>query len=338
MKICFIFREKRNTPPSIENVFGLLAGKLNNRGEEVECFYLPNSNRFIQLVYLYVFLLRNRFDRYHITGDVHWLAIFLPSRRTVLTIHDFSALINIKKEKKSLKGMIYYYFWFYFPILLSRNIHLISNYTLKQGLKFFPSLKEKSVVIYNSLDCSLLDNYSYCKKELESGFSVIQVGTHRNKNLDLLIDAASEISDNFDIHLIIIGHLSPYYVNSLKDNNISYKNYTCISNEQLQSLYREANALFFASFYEGFGLPIIEAQSYGVPVITSNYGAMLEVSSGSTLLIDPNSKEDAKRAISSLIEDHELSKEMIYKGFDNIKRFDLDINVELFVKLYKSSL
>ncbi|MFA0681761.1 hypothetical protein AB4572_15295, partial [Vibrio splendidus] len=106
MKICFIFREKRNTPPSIENVFGLLAGKLNNRGEEVECFYLPNSNRFIQLVYLYVFLLRNRFDRYHITGDVHWLAIFLPSRRTVLTIHDFSALINIKKEKKSLKGMI----------------------------------------------------------------------------------------------------------------------------------------------------------------------------------------------------------------------------------------
>ncbi|EMM2468746.1 Partial mannosyltransferase B [Klebsiella pneumoniae] len=102
-----------------------------------------------------------------------------------------------------------------------------------------------------------------------------------------------------------------------------------ISNEELAKLYRSAEALIFVSFYEGFGLPVIEAQSSGVPVITSCSSSLGEISGGSALLVEPNNIEQISDGITKILTDVELSNSLVQRGFDNIKRYSWEETARL---------
>ena len=84
-----------------------------------------------------------------------------------------------------------------------------------------------------------------------------------------------------------------------------------------------AEAAVFPSLYEGFGLPIIEAQAAGVPVITSNVSSMPEVGGNAAVLVDPYDIEAISKAMWDM-ERQELRSDLIKKGFENIKRFNWD--------------
>ena len=94
-----------------------------------------------------------------------------------------------------------------------------------------------------------------------------------------------------------------------------------LSDSQLATLYSQAEVFVYPSLYEGFGLPPLEAMSYKVPVITSNSSSIPEVVRDSAILINPNSVKDIEKAITKLLKNKDLQKNLIQKGLENIKDF-----------------
>jgi glycosyltransferase involved in cell wall biosynthesis len=94
-----------------------------------------------------------------------------------------------------------------------------------------------------------------------------------------------------------------------------------VNEEEKWELLRNADMFLFATLYEGFGIPVLEAQSVGVPVITSNTSSLPEVAGEGALLVNPESIEEIAEAMQSLISNQTLKSAILYKGAENVKRF-----------------
>jgi len=108
-----------------------------------------------------------------------------------------------------------------------------------------------------------------------------------------------------------------------------------VPEEDLPALYSGASLFLFPSFYEGFGIPILEAMACGVPVITSNVSSMPEVAGDAAILVNPKSPEEIKEAIIKILGDEDLKKEMIQKGFKQIKKFSWEESAKKLVKAFE---
>ncbi|HAT3731671.1 TPA: glycosyltransferase family 4 protein, partial [Serratia marcescens] len=97
-----------------------------------------------------------------------------------------------------------------------------------------------------------------------------------------------------------------------------------VSDEELVKLYSNALAFIFPSFYEGFGIPPLEAQACGCPVASSNRASLPEVLSDSVLYFSPDDEEDIIKAMELLINDQVIRSDLIERGFRNVKRFSWD--------------
>ena len=94
-----------------------------------------------------------------------------------------------------------------------------------------------------------------------------------------------------------------------------------VSDNEKSDLLKNAEIFLFPTFYEGFGLPILEAQSVGTPVVTSNISSMPEVAGESTVLVDPKDSSAIAEAAYKLISDESYKNDIIQKGLENVKRF-----------------
>lgn len=92
----------------------------------------------------------------------------------------------------------------------------------------------------------------------------------------------------------------------------------------------------FASLYEGFGLPILEAQAMGRPVITSNFGAMKEAAGEGALFVDPYSVESIRAAILRIKNEPRLREELVRKGLENVERFRPVAIAERYAEIYRA--
>lgn len=97
-----------------------------------------------------------------------------------------------------------------------------------------------------------------------------------------------------------------------------------VNEQEKYRLLAEAAAFVFPTFYEGFGLPILEAQAAGVPVIASDNSSIPEVAGNSALLVDPSDPESIARAMERMVSDHALRDDIIQKGRKNVVRFGWD--------------
>jgi glycosyltransferase involved in cell wall biosynthesis len=102
----------------------------------------------------------------------------------------------------------------------------------------------------------------------------------------------------------------------------------------MKEAYAEADIMIFPSTYEGFGLPIIEAQATGRPVLTSRLEPMRSVAGDAACLVDPYSVESIRNGIKRIIENESYRNELVEKGFSNIKRFQLGNVTKLYTDLY----
>lgn len=263
----------------------------------------------------------------HITGDVHYIASFLPKKRTVLTIHDLRPLFRGSLLKRKLIKLI----WFTIPAHSVKYITVISKATKSELLKELGVRPEKVRVIPNCV----FPQFTFSPK----GFNkekplILHLGTKENKNLERLIKALSGIP----CHLRIIGKLSAEQSALLTEHNIDYSNGFNLPSEQVVKEYREADLISFVALYEGFGLPIIEAQSTGRPVITSSVSSMPEVAGDGALLVDPYNVDEIRNGILALIESKYLRDELITKGLENVKRFQPEAVAAQYAALYREIL
>lgn len=136
------------------------------------------------------------------------------------------------------------------------------------------------------------------KYNLPEKFILAIGGTGERRNLARIKESCR------DYNLVIAGITLPY-----------------LNIEELELLYKSASVLLYPSFYEGFGLPILDAFAAGLPVITSNVSSMPEVGGNAALYVDPNNVMDIKRNLNEVMSDEKLRKEFVKKGFERVKQF-----------------
>ena len=108
-----------------------------------------------------------------------------------------------------------------------------------------------------------------------------------------------------------------------------------VADEDLPALYAGADLFLFATLYEGFGIPVLEAFACGTPVITSNVSALPEVAGDAALLIDPRDEAEIASAIALLARDEDLRADLIARGHERVKRFSWTRSAELTLEAYE---
>jgi len=104
--------------------------------------------------------------------------------------------------------------------------------------------------------------------------------------------------------------------------------------EELITEYKNSDALVFATTYEGFGLPIAEAQAIGLPVITSKMAPMTDTAGSAALFVDPYDERDIRAALKQLIYSPDLASRLSDLGMSNAERFDAKVVADKYADLY----
>ena len=187
---------------------------------------------------------------------------------------------------------------------LSRRADLVITISRNEMDRLIRKGYSKNVTyVYHGIDESM-KNIAKSVNNLPDEYILAVGRINIRKNLSTLIESMSLIN-NQNINLVIVGEDSwkKERINirdDIKSRVIFLKN---ISNEELGLIYSKAKVFCFVSLEEGFGLPIIEAMSFGIPVICSNVSAMPEVSGDAGILVNPNDPNEIANRINLLIND-----------------------------------
>jgi glycosyltransferase involved in cell wall biosynthesis len=143
----------------------------------------------------------------------------------------------------------------------------------------------------------------------------------KHKNTQGLI-RAFQLLNRTDIKLLLVGgNFSSVFINNKQDLPRNTIQLGYVSDAELSALYRNAKALVFPSFFEGFGLPILEAMSLGCPVICSNTSSLPEVGGDAVLYINPDDPETIVDQMRTLLESVELQEKLSADGKIQANRF-----------------
>ena len=265
-----------------------------------------------------------RADIYHITGHVHYIALRLPPERTVLSIMD----VRFALLEKGLRRWVLKKLYLDWPLKRMRYVTTISEQVRSEIVELTGCDPDRIRV----LDLPLLQHLQVtAEKPFEEGKpTILQVGTMANKNLPRLAEALNGI----DCKLIVVGELAAEQRESIELNGIEMENHVGVSDEKIRELYDLSDIVAFCSTYEGFGLPIIEAQAMRKPVVTSDIEPMRSVAGEGACLVDPFSVESIRRGVVSLIEDPERRRECVEAGQRNIERFRTTEVANQYARLY----
>jgi glycosyltransferase involved in cell wall biosynthesis len=148
-----------------------------------------------------------------------------------------------------------------------------------------------------------------------------------HKNLPRLVEAFHKIIDVVPHSLVLVGHMpeNPEFRAALEGaigDRVKFTGY--LPDDQVASLMKNASLFAFPSLYEGFGLPILDAQHAGVPVTCSAVAALPEVAGDGAYLFDPLSVDEMADALKACLVDQDLRASLIEKGFHNAARFSWD--------------
>lgn len=324
MRIHFFERKFNKDSISIEKLFDTLEVFLSKK---VEIKRIKNPYSIRKFYRTYFYFRKNRGDINHIVGDIHWSSLFFDPRNTILTVHDLVGMNYLKGIKK----WMFFLFWIYLPFRKLKYIVAISEQTKREILKYMPSVKNKIQVIHNCLTIPLAEETKLIRGDL---LEIIIIGTRINKNVERSFMALHSLP----VFLHIVGSLSEKQMHILKENKIEYKLYYNVDEAELLTLYDKANVLLFPSLYEGFGLPILEAQARNCVVVTSNLPPMNEVAGDAALLVNPENVAEIRKAIENLCYNDELINSQLKKGRQNLLRYLPETVSEQYYNLYQKIL
>lgn len=319
MKVLYIHRSKRFGGQSFEMLFSSIRESLTDC--ETEVFYDKTYPTFYQNI---LAVQKIKCDVIHITGGVGYYAFFLPSRKTILTFHDTNHYeFDLKGIKKWLYGLLIYKL----PSLSVHGVTTVSEHTKKNLIRFFGMSNSKIKVIPNCYPPS----FKFAPKEtLSNPPRILHIGTKPNKNLPRIIEALKGLN----VELVIIGKITEETRRILNERKINYLNKVNITPLEMYKEYVLCDIVEFVSLYEGFGLPIIEANVVGRTVVTSNVSSMPEAAGDVALLVNPTNIFEIREAIVKLLEDENLRKQLVQKGYKNAERYAPSKIASQYKKIY----
>lgn len=309
---------------SIENVFKLISDTLKFKVFFEES-YAPAGRVSVGGVLKNLLFFRKRTaDVFHITGDIHYAALALPPGRVVLTIHDCIFLQHPSVVKRWILKKV----WLDWPVNHSIYVTTISEATKKEIVESSGCSPDKILVIPDPLD----EKFTFQPLQFNVDKPVLlQVGTWPNKNMERVVRALKGLS----CHMLIVGKLSAEQKSLLEENGIEYTNGFQLSKDELIAWYHQSDIVMFATLFEGFGLPILEAQATGRPVITSNISPMKDVAGIGACLVDPLSEKEIREAVLKISFDEDYRSGLIRQGLENIQRYQVNAIADQYLQLYQ---
>ena len=267
------------------------------------------------------YISKGEYDIFHPTYYDPYFLNFLNNKPFVLTIYDmiheiypkvFSLKNKIPERKKLLAQK-------------ATKVIAISENTKRDILKFLGIGENRIEVIYlgNSFNINKDDKTINIMTPEKY---ILFVGSRRGyKNFELFIEAISSLLDD-DVKLNVVcaggGKFNDTEIEKLKNLKIKDKVfYYSGSDSVLAYLYQKAVTFVFPSFYEGFGIPILESFACGCPVICSRTSSLPEVAGDAAIYFDPTDKFSISRSIQKVIYDNNLRNQLIYKGYQRVKEF-----------------
>jgi len=213
------------------------------------------------------------------------------------------------------------------PIRRVKYVTAISAFTKQELIKKCRVNPNKVFVINNCIS----DIYRQTPKHSENEKPVfLQIGTKPNKNLERIINAVQHI----DCKLLIVGKLSEKQKIELDLHQIDYENFVNVSIQKMFEFYIQCDLLLFVSTYEGFGMPIIEANAVGRPVLSSNIEPMKSVAGNAALLVNPFNEIEIKEGIEKLLADEVLRNNLIKNGLENAKKYRAEEIAKQYTEVY----
>ncbi len=208
----------------------------------------------------------------------------------------------------------------------ANRIITVSDTIKKEIETSFRAFHKKIFVVNSSLTMGLSDvenlNFSTIEQKynIKSKNYILSVATlNKRKNIKMLINAYEKIETNNK--LVLVGSTSNEQFNC-KNKNIIFTGY--ITDEELKALYKNAKLYVFPSIYEGFGIPLIDAQSFDVPVLCSDIPVFREIGANSVEFFSID-KNNLKEKIMCLLNNEQKINMLVKLGRKNIKRFNLDV-------------
>lgn len=295
---------------------------------------------------------------YHGTSQEIPIGIKAAGIPSVVTIHDlFPELypkdfkpIDVKIYRRKLK----------YACKNANRIMAISQETKKHIVNYYQINPSKIRVAYQSCNpaFSVLQTEEM-KKEVQKNYDLpnqffLHVGTIiERKNLMNICRAMKLIEKDINIPLVVVGNGGAYKekvkqfvaenglerrIIFLSESLVAKGRKPYVATEDFPALYQLATAMIYPSFYEGFGIPIIEAMSGAVPVITSNTSCMPEIGGDAAYYVNPNSAEEMAEGFKKFYGDESFRQEKIKAGLLNSKRFLPQVYISSVMDIYKEAM
>ncbi len=228
----------------------------------------------------------------------------------------------------------------------SKNIVCVSNNTKRDLMKLYNIPKEKIRVVYEGVNPAPVENIkedtqTLYKYGVQKQQYFIFIGRlEERKNISNIVNAYEILRKHFGVtqKLVLVGKSGHGW--DRIEQEVAKHSFAediiitgFVESEEKWALLRNASVFVFPTLYEGFGLPVLEAQQLGVPVVTSNNSSLKEISKKSALLVNPLLASDIAEKMNILITDNNMRNTIVQSGFENIKRFNWDRCARLVAKV-----
>jgi glycosyltransferase involved in cell wall biosynthesis len=310
---------------SIERLFDSIVSALPVDRFEVTRRVCPfKSKGLIRRLALIIWAACNQGDVNHVTGDVNFLGLLLRRSRTLLTIHDSASMRRLTGWRR----WCYKVAWLQLPVWRAARVTVISERTLEETASYLDIDRARFSVIPNCVPQGMsADGRPF----VDSRPRFLAVGTGENKNLPRIIEALAGLP----CVLVIVGELSESHRKLLAQCAVEAENHVELDNASMADQYRRADAVVFVSTYEGFGLPILEAQSVGRPIVTSRRSPMQEVAGPGACLVDPESVDEIRAALLRITHDPAHRAALVHAGFENVKSYSPELVARQYASVYE---
>ncbi len=266
---------------------------------------------------------------------------------TVVTVHDLS---HVRFPEFHPEGRVQYLNRFLVQNLMNaKRIIAVSEFTKRELIDLKIVTEEKIEVIYNGVSHEFRP---YPEREVEKTLSdynlkfkefILTIGTlEPRKNFLTLLEAYEKLlKKGYNIpKLIVVGirgwnleRIEGSLKRAMNNQQIEFLGY--VDDDALRHIYAAAKFFIFPSYYEGFGLPPLEAMASGTPVISSNTSSLPEVVGEAGILVDPGNPEELCQSMEMLNEDSSLRAVLIEKGLEQSKKFSWEKSADKLNSLFR---
>jgi glycosyltransferase involved in cell wall biosynthesis len=294
---------------SIERVFDAVRGHLEDDVDlEVVVSSFPSAGLLPRLRAV-LEARRRQGDVTHVVGDVHYLALLLDPRRTVLTVHDTEFLDRVGR----LRGVLYTWLWLRLPVRRSALVTVVSEQTRRDLLAVVRCSPDKVRVVPNPVR----DDFAPSPRQaLGDPPRVLLMGTWPNKNVSRSAAALTGLG----CRVVVVGRLDQAQRAALRAADPELEEHVDLDDGGVVDVLRSCDLLLFPSLKEGFGLPVLEAQATGRPVVTSDRSPLPEVAGGAAVLVDPEDVAAVRAGVVRVLSEPDLRADLVRRGLHNVER------------------